>query len=72
MTPRLSKNRVGGDCIGIRSSENNDFTHCSLVAAAAMARYSASVEERATVCSFVELQEIGLAPRKIRKAPMEV
>ena len=32
----------------------------------------ASLEERETVLCFVELQEIRLAPRKIRKAPVEV
>ena len=61
-----------GDCIGIRSSDNNNFTHCSTVAKAVMAWYSISVEERETMRCFVELQEIGLAPGKIRKAPVEV
>ena len=72
MAPRLSENKVGGDYIGIRSSDNSDFTHCGSATATAMARYLASVEERATIRCFVELQEIGLVPRKIRKAPVEV
>ena len=72
MTPRLSENKVGGNCTGIISFDNNNFTHCSSVATAVMARYSASVEDRAIVCCFVELQEIGLTPRKMRKAPVEV
>ena len=71
MTLRLFENMVGGDCIGTRSSENSDFTHCSSAAAVAIAQYSA-LEERATMRCFVELQEIRLAPRNIRKAPVEV
>ena len=55
VAPRLFENRVGGDCTRIRSSDNNDFTHCSLVAAATMARYSTLVEDQATICCFVEL-----------------
>ena len=72
MTPRLSENRVGRDCTRTRSSDINDFTHCSSVALTAIARYLTSVEERATVCCFVELQEIRLALRNIRKALVEV
>ena len=54
MAPRLSKNKVGSNCAGIRSYDNNDFTYCSLIITAAMARYLTSVEERATVCCFVD------------------
>ena len=72
MAPRLSKNIVGRDCIGTRISNNNDFTHYSLAAAIAMTRYSTSVEDRATICCFVELQEMILAIRNMRKAPVEV
>ena len=76
MALRLSENKVDNNCIGARSSDNNDFTHCNLVAAAAatatIARYSASMEERVTMRCFVELQEIGLAQMKIRKALVEV
>ena len=72
MASRLSDNRLGGDYTGTRSFDNNDFTNCSLAAVAVMTRYSASVEERATMHCFIELQEIGLAPRKIRKTYVEV
>ena len=72
MAPRLSKNRVGGDYTRTRSSNNSDLTHCSSAMAAIMTRYSTSMEERAIVRFLVELQEIGLAPRKIRKAHVEV
>ena len=72
MAPRLSENRVGGNRNGERSSDNNDFTHCSSAAVVAIARYSTSLEERAIVHCFVELQKVRLALRKIRKAPVEV
>ena len=72
MASRLSENRVGRDCTGTISSNNIDFTHCSLVAVAAIAHYLASVEEQATMRYFVELQDIGLTPRNIRKAHVEV
>ena len=72
MVPRLSKNRVGRDCIGTRSSDSSGFTHCSSVVAVTIARYLALVEERATMRCFVALQEIGLAPRNIRKTHVDV
>ena len=72
MAQRLSENKVGGDCNGTRSSDNNDFTDCSSIVAMTMARYSALMEDRATVRCFVELQEIGLEPRNMRKAHVEV
>ena len=72
MALRLSENKVGGNYTGTRRSNNNDFINCNSIVAVTIARYSASVEERATVSCFVELQEIGLTPRKIRKAPVEV
>ena len=72
MAPRLSENSVGRDCIGTRSYDNIDFTHCSSAATTTMARYLVSMEERATVRCFVELREIGLALRKMRKAPIDV
>ena len=71
MEPRFPKNKVGGNCTGARSSDNSDFTHYSSVVVAAIARYLALVEERAIVHCFIELQEIGLAPRKIRKTHVE-
>ena len=72
MAPRLFENKVGSNCTSARNSDNSDFTHFNSVATVAIARYSASVEERATIRCFVELWEIGLAPRKIRKVSMEV
>ena len=55
MAPSLSENKVGGNCTCASRSENNDFTHCNLVGAVAIAQYLASVEERAIVRCFVEL-----------------
>ena len=55
VAPRFSENRVGGNCTRVRGSDNKDFTHCSSVVAAIIARYLALVEERAIVCCFVEL-----------------
>ena len=49
MAPRLSESKVSGNYTDIRSSDNNDFTHCSSAIAATMARYLALVEEFATV-----------------------
>ena len=72
MAPRFSKNRVSGDYTRTRSSDNINFTHFSLIEVAAIERYSTLVEDRATIHCFVELHEIGLAPRNMRKAPMEV
>ena len=70
MTPRLSKNKVGSEWTDSRSFDNNDFTHLSLVTAATIERYSASVEKQAIVSCLVELH--GLAPRNMKNAPMEV
>ena len=72
MAPRLSENKVGDSCTSARSYDNRDFTYCNSVAVSIITRYSTSVEERAIVRCFVELQEMGLAPRKIRKAYVEV
>ena len=58
MAQRLSENMVSRDYTRTRSSNSNNFTHCSLTAAVAMARYSASLEDRATIRCFVELQEL--------------
>ena len=55
MASRLFENKVGDNYTGARSSDTNDFTHCKSAAVAAIARYSALVEERATVRWFVEL-----------------
>ena len=55
MAPRLSENKVGGNRTYASRSDNNDFTHCNLARVAAIAQYSSSVEERATVRCFVEL-----------------
>ena len=63
---------VGGNCIKARSSDNNNFTNGNSVAATTITRYLTSVAEQATVHYFVELQEIGLVLRKIRKALVEV
>jgi len=46
-------------------SQSRDDTQLSLEAVLVTDRYSASVEERATVFYFLELQEIGLLPRYI-------
>ena len=70
--PRLYENKVGGSCTGAINYDSSDFTHCNSATVATIARYSVSMEERAIVHCFVELQEIGLAPRKIKKSLMEV
>ena len=72
MEPRLSEKKVCDNCTGTRSSDSSDFIHFNSVVEARITRYSASMEERATMRCFVELQEIGLALRKIRKVLVEV
>ena len=72
MPLRLFENRVDRDCIGIRSSDSGDFTHCSSVAIATIARYLVLMEYRATVRCFVELQEIELALRNMTKVHVEM
>ena len=61
-----------GNYTGARSFNSSDFTYWNSLAEAAIEQYLASVEERATMYCFVQLQEIELAPRKIRKALVEV
>jgi len=46
-------------------SQSRDDTQLSSAAGLATDLYSTSVEERATICCFLELQEIGLRPRYI-------
>ena len=54
------------------SSVRSEKIHQSSTAIAATKRYSTSVEERATVRCFLELQEIGLWPRCTRYALEDV
>ena len=72
MVPRLFENKLNDNCTGTRRFNNNDFINYNSIAVVAIARYLVLVEEQAIVRCFVELQEIGLAPRKIRKAMVEV
>jgi hypothetical protein len=55
-----------GQCgAGTSSSVRRVDSHTVSEAAVARARYSASVEDRATARCFLELHEIGLEPRKL-------
>jgi len=45
----------------VRRVDNHTVSEVAVV----RARYSASVVERATTCCFLELQEMGLEPKKL-------
>jgi hypothetical protein len=59
----LSQWIKGGISKGIWMSQSSWWIQASSAAVIARARYSASVEERETVCCFLEAQEIGLEPK---------
>ncbi len=65
MAPRLSHSREGGALSGKPSSLRRLSNHIVSEAALASDLYSASVDERATARCFLELQEMGLWPRKL-------
>jgi len=62
----------GGFDSGICSSDKRFVIHIISAVVVATARYSASMEDLATVCCFLESQEMGLPPRYIRYADVEV
>ena len=72
MAQRLFENKVGDNCMGARRFDSSYFTHCNSTTIATIEQHLVLVEERAIMCCFVELQEIGLALRKIRKASIKV
>ena len=72
MAPILSHNRRGGRGSWRRSSLRRFVIHVSLATAEAIEWYSASVEDLATVRCFLEHQEIGLSPRKMIYADIDV
>jgi len=72
VAPTLSHNNNGGFVSGICSSDKRFVIHIISVVVVATARYSASVEDLATVRCFLESQEMGLPPRYIRYVDVEV
>ena len=56
---------VGSECITPRV-DNNPFNHFNSQVVVAMDLYSASTEERYTVCCFLIFQEIGELPKIIK------
>ena len=57
--------QLGDSVTGNASSLRRVDNHIVLEAALARARYSASVVDRATTRCFLELQEMGLEPKKL-------
>lgn len=49
-----------------------DLIHCTSAVVDAMARYSASVDEGATVLCLLDFHEMGLDPRNMTYALVEV
>jgi hypothetical protein len=72
VAPRLSHNKWGDSLTGNASSLKRVDNHIVSEAALASARYSASVVDLATVCCFLELQEMGLDPKKLIYAEVDV
>jgi hypothetical protein len=66
VAPMLSHHSVGGRENRRPISEHRDIIQESSAAVFARALYSASVLEWATVCCFLQLQEIKLFPRKMQ------
>lgn len=61
----LSHHMSGAWCRKILRSRRSRRSHERLAAVSARLRYSDSVDDRATVCCFLTLQEIGLVPKYI-------
>ena len=64
---RLSQCKIGGHGNGIPRSRRMKDSQVNYAAMEAIARYSASALERATVDCFLALQEMQLPPRKVQK-----
>lgn len=62
VVPTLSQNTTGGCVRVIPSSYKNELTHFISAEMLATARYSASVDDRATSDCFLEDQAIGMEP----------
>ena len=67
---RLSQCKIGGHGNGIPRSRRMKDSQVNYAAMEAIARYSASALERATVDCFLALQEVQLPPRKVQKSVM--
>ena len=65
VAPRLSQRSWGGAETGKASSLSKVASHRVSEAALARALYSASVLDRATTRCFLELQDMGLEPKKL-------
>ena len=72
VAPRLSHNSWGDSLTGNASSLKRVDNHVVSEAAFASARYSASVVDRTTALCFFELQEMGLDPKKLIYAEVDV
>ena len=72
MAPRLSHSSRGESRIGNASSLKRVDNHIVYEAALANARYSASVEDRATTLCLLDIHEMGLGPKKLMYADVNV
>ena len=67
MADILSQKRTGTLGSEIRRNANNCFIQSNSAEVNDKARYSASVEDRETICCFLDDHEIGLLPKKTTK-----
>lgn len=72
VAPTLSHSRRGGSTTGTLSSWRRFLSHINSVVAVATTLYSASVEDLATVHCFLDNHDIGLPPKKIMYAEVDV
>jgi len=72
VAPRLSHNSRGESWIGNASSLKRVDNQIVSEAALASARYSASVEECATALCFLDVHQMGLGPKKLMYADVDV
>lgn len=72
VAPMLSQKLVGLEEGGKPSSDKRFWIHRTSEVFVASAQYSTSVDDRAMTRCFQERQEIGMRPRNITKAEVEV
>jgi hypothetical protein len=72
VAPRLSHSSRGESWIGNASSLKRVDNQIVSEAVLATARYSASVEDRATTLYFLDVHEMGLGPKKLMYADVDV
>ena len=72
VAPRLSHNSRGGSGIGNTSSLKRVDNQIVYEATLASARYSTSVEDLATALCFLDVHEMGLSPKKLINADVDV